>query len=136
MRELILDTMQVSLSADMPATVAELGLQPDPPLLRSIWQQANAVAEQYNDPGRFTAFIGYEWTSMPGGNNLHRNVLFRDGAELTDRTLPFSSLDSQDPEDLWRALDDYERNTGGRVLAIPHNANCSETWVPIPSGSA
>ena len=92
---------------------------------RGVWQEVAAVADRHNDPGRFTAFIGYEWTSMVEGNNLHRVVVFRDGASVAGRWVPFSSLDSQDPEDLWAALAGYEANTGGRVLAIPHNGNVS-----------
>lgn len=97
----------------------------DLPFNRSIWQRVIANAERYNNPGKFTAFIGYEWTSMPEGANLHRNILFRDGAELTAQVLPFSSIDSSDPEDLWRDLAGYEKSTGGRVMAIPHNSNLS-----------
>ena len=83
------------------------------------------ATEKYNEPGRFTAFHGYEWTSMPGGDNLHRNVVFRDGADKALQTLPFSALDSENPEDLWKVLAAYEEKTGGRVLAIPHNPNIS-----------
>ncbi len=92
---------------------------------QSIWNNVGAVADQFNQPGRFTAFIGYEWTSMPGGNNLHRNVLFRDSAEKTSQLLPFSSIDGGDPEQLWEYLAAYEEKTGGKVLAIPHNSNVS-----------
>ncbi|MEZ5569701.1 MAG: DUF3604 domain-containing protein [Halioglobus sp.] len=91
----------------------------------SVWHQVGAVADAYNEPGRFTTFIGYEWTSMPEGDNLHRNVLFRDGADRTNRIVPFSSMDSGDPEDLWAFLANYEASTGGSVLAIPHNGNVS-----------
>lgn len=91
----------------------------------SVWQNVIANAERYNDPGVFTAFIGFEWTSIPDGNNRHRNVLFRDGAKEARQVLPFSSFDSLDPEDLWAYLSEYERRTGGRVLAIPHNSNLS-----------
>ncbi|MFK7977010.1 MAG: DUF3604 domain-containing protein [Halioglobus sp.] len=92
---------------------------------QSIWDQVGAVADRFNEPGRFTALIGYEWTSMPGGNNLHRNVLFRDSSTLTSQVLPFSSMDGGDPEELWAFLESYEKKTGGRVLAIPHNSNVS-----------
>ena len=64
------------------------------------------AAEKYNEPGRFTAFIGYEWTSMPDGNNLHRNVIFRDGKDKADQIIPFSQYDSVDPEDLWKWMAD------------------------------
>jgi len=95
------------------------------PLQASIWQDVIGNAERYNSPGLFTAFIGYEWTSTAGGNNLHRNVVFADGAEKTRQAIPYTSFDSFDPEDLWRALARYEAQTGGRVLAIPHNSNLS-----------
>ncbi len=97
----------------------------DLPFTRTMWERVIANAERHNEPGRFTAFVGYEWTSMPDTANLHRNVLFRDGAEATGQVVPFSAIDSEDPEDLWRFLEDYERRTGGRALAIPHNANVS-----------
>ncbi len=90
-----------------------------------MWQNVTAAAEKYNEPGRFTAFIGYEWTSMPGGVNLHRNVIFRDGKDKADTIIPMSTYDSTDPEDLWNWMLAYEQNTGGRLLAIPHNGNLS-----------
>ncbi|MEE8302030.1 MAG: DUF3604 domain-containing protein, partial [Candidatus Tectomicrobia bacterium] len=96
-----------------------------PQLEASIWHKVGEVADAYNEPGHFTAFIGYEWTSMPDGNNLHRNVLFRDAASKTSQVVPFSSIDSGDPEDLWAFMADYEAKTGGNVLAIPHNGNVS-----------
>jgi hypothetical protein len=94
-------------------------------MARSMWQRTTAAAEQYNEPGRFTAFIGFEWTSMPGGNNLHRNVIFRDGKDKADQIIPFSQYDSIDPEDLWKWMAAYEQKTGGKLLAIPHNGNLS-----------
>jgi hypothetical protein len=117
------------LSADMGLT-AELiegikDVKVPLDMRQAIWDQVGATADAFNEPGRFTAFIGYEWTSMPDGNNLHRNVLFRDGGATTSQVVPFSSMDSGDPEDLWSFLADYERKTGGRVMAIPHNGNVS-----------
>jgi hypothetical protein len=97
----------------------------DAEMLRSAWQRVIAIADQYNEPGRFTAFIGFEWTSMPGGNNLHRVLVFRDDAARAGQVLPFSSFDSEDPEDLWQFMANYEARTGGSVLAIPHNGNLS-----------
>ncbi|MCF6275413.1 MAG: DUF3604 domain-containing protein, partial [Robiginitomaculum sp.] len=93
------------------------------PLMRSIWQRNTKMAEEFNDPGTFTALIGFEYTSTPGGDNLHRNVIFRDGKNKTDKILPFSSLQSDNPEDLWAWMGRYETLTGGQVLAIPHNSN-------------
>jgi len=94
-------------------------------LTRSIWERITGYAEQYNEPGQFTALIGFEWTSSPGGNNLHRNVIFRDGKATADQVLPMSSYDSVDPEDLWNYMAAYEEKTGGRVLALAHNGNLS-----------
>ena len=93
--------------------------------MRSVWQEYTATAEKFNEPGRFTAMIGYEWTSVPGGNNLHRNVLFRDNKDKADQILPFSSWQSEDPEKLWEWMAKYEAKTGGKLLAIPHNGNLS-----------
>jgi len=95
------------------------------PIMKSVWQQYTATAEKYNEPGRFTAMIGYEWTSVPGGNNLHRNVMFRDGKEMADQVFPFSSWNSEDPQKLWAWMAQYEQKTGGKLLAIAHNANLS-----------
>jgi hypothetical protein len=94
-------------------------------IARSTWDLMTETADEYNDPGKFTAFIGYEWTSTPDGNNLHRVVIFKDGADKAGQVVPFSSFDSADPEDLWAYLENYETKTGGRVLAIPHNSNLS-----------
>jgi hypothetical protein len=92
--------------------------------VRNAWQAYTALADKYNDPGRFTAIIGFEWTAI-GGDNLHRNVLFRGNASVANRTLPFSQFDSQNPEDLWRYLAEFEKQSGGEVLAISHNGNLS-----------
>jgi hypothetical protein len=105
------------------------GLITDPksavPLLRSVWNSYIRLADRYNTPGQFTALIGYEWTSVPGGNNLHRVVVFRDDQNKTNQIIPFSAWVSEDPEKLWEFLSNYEQNTGGQVLAIPHNSNLS-----------
>jgi len=90
-----------------------------------MWERLTASAERFNEPGRFTALIGFEWTSSPGGNNLHRNVVFRDGKAKGDRIIPISNYDTNDPEELWKWMAAYEAKTGGRVLAIPHNGNLS-----------
>jgi len=97
----------------------------DPELVRTIWDEMIGFAEQHNEPGRFTAFIGYEWSAMPAGNNLHRVVVMRDDADKASQVLPYAAYDSDDPEDLWQWMADYETKTGGRVLAIPHNGNLS-----------
>ncbi len=105
-----------------PETYAHL---PDS-VQRSIWiKDVVEVADRNNQPGIFTAFTGYEWTAMKDGNNLHRVVIFKDGADKTAQIRPYSVADSIDPEDLWKTLADYERTTGGAALAIAHNGNLS-----------
>jgi hypothetical protein len=101
---------------------------PGTAVYRSAWQQAVKAAEAANDPGRFTAFIGYEWTSNTAGNNLHRNVVFRDDATKALQIEPYTTmkpLGSDDPVDLWKWMTAFEEKTGGRVLAIAHNGNLS-----------
>ena len=97
----------------------------EPRMMQAVWAKVVENADKYNDPGNFTAFHGFEWTSMPNGNNMHRVVIFRDAADKTSKILPFSMYDSVDPEDLWNYLEKYEELTGGKVLAIPHNGNLS-----------
>jgi hypothetical protein len=96
-----------------------------PALQAEIWAGALAIAERYNRPGVFTTLLGYEWTSAPDGSNLHRVVVFRDGSERVGQLPPKSSVGADDPMQLWAHLADYERQTGGQVLAIPHNGNLS-----------
>lgn len=91
----------------------------------SVWEKYLQAAEEFNEPGRFSAIIGYEWTSNPGGQNLHRNVIYRDGAQKARQMLPYTVAQSTNPEDLWKWLDAYEKKTGGRVLAVAHNGNLS-----------
>ncbi|MEE9547151.1 MAG: DUF3604 domain-containing protein, partial [Hyphomicrobium sp.] len=92
--------------------------------VKHAWKAYTALADKYNEPGRFTALIGYEWTAI-GGYNLHRNVIFRGDASVANQTVPFSQFDSQNPEDLWSALAELEEKTGAEVLTIPHNGNLS-----------
>jgi len=110
--------------------------QTNAPFLKTVWHKVIATADLYNKPGSFTAFAGYEWTSLdyapsiiPGNlptfSNLHRVVIFRDGADITSKTIPFSANDSKNPEKLWEYFERYEQETGGAVLAIPHNSNLS-----------
>ena len=102
---------------------------PDSRPYRSAWQETIKAADEANDPGRFTAFIGYEWTSNTGGNNLHRNVIFRDNGMRASLVEPFTTqapFGSDDPRDLWKWMAAYEEKTGGDVLAIAHNGNLSQ----------
>ena len=91
----------------------------------SIWDRITRQADAANEPGRFTALIGFEWSSMPRGDNLHRVVVYRDGAENAGQRVPASSFDGDAPEDLWDFMEAYEQEVGGEILAIPHNANLS-----------
>ena len=106
-----------SLSGDVPPI-------DNPKAIKHAWEEYTALAEHYNQPGVFSTIIGYEYTTE-GANNLHRNVLFRDGPIRANQTRPYSQYDSKNPEDLWAFLADYEERTGGEVLAIAHNGNLS-----------
>jgi hypothetical protein len=97
----------------------------NPDMTRAAWDSVIANAEANNRPGAFTALIGFEWTSQPGGNNIHRVVIFRDGKARVSQVVPFSTYDSDDPEKLWDYMQAYEDATKGKVLAIPHNGNLS-----------
>ena len=92
---------------------------------RSVWGEIMDAAERHNDPGTFTAFLGWEWSSTPGGANLHRVIMMRDGKAVGDQFIPYTSFDSPDPEDLWQWLARTAETTGGEFLAIPHNSNIS-----------
>jgi len=105
---------------------------PGSPIYNGVWEKIIKAAETYNEPGRFTAFIGFEWTSVPKGFNLHRNVILRDDSSRARQVVPMTTmapLGSTDPLDLYKWLDDYEENTGGRALAIAHNGNLSNGWM-------
>jgi hypothetical protein len=110
---------------EVPETMQYL---PGTPAYRSTWRRVIKAAEEANDPGRFTALIGYEWTSLVDGNNLHRNVIYRDGGDVASLVEPYTTerpLGSPDPRDLWKWMANYEAKTGGDVLAISHNGNVS-----------
>ncbi|MEP0200631.1 MAG: DUF3604 domain-containing protein [Halioglobus sp.] len=99
---------------------------PDSKPYKAAWQRTVEAAERYNDPGKFTAFIGYEWTSLVKGNNLHRVVVYRDGGDKGGAMVPYTTMEpfgSTTPRDLWTWLENYEKDTGGDVLAIAHNGN-------------
>jgi hypothetical protein len=96
-----------------------------PEMAYSIWRHSLSVAEKYNAPGRFTSLLGFEWTSAPGGSNLHRVVIFRDGPEQVGSVLPLSSRGNAPVDELWDYLGEYEKASDGKVLAIPHNGNLS-----------
>jgi hypothetical protein len=99
---------------------------PNPALQRSAWERIIDYVDQHNQPGVFTAFHGFEWTSTPDLRNLHRVVVFRDGKAKASQVVPLSIFDTVDPEELWDYLEAYETKTDGRALAIPHNGNLSQ----------
>ena len=105
---------------------------PGSSIYNSLWDDITRTADQYNEPGRFTALIGYEWTSVPKGFNLHRNVILRDDGVRARQVIPLTTqppLGTQDPLDLYQWLADYESKTGGQALAIAHNGNLSNGWM-------
>jgi hypothetical protein len=121
-------TLQIIFAFGTGTLPKALVYSPDGDAYKAAWQDTVKAAEEYNDPGRFTAFIGYEWSSNTAGNNLHRNVIFRDNGDKADRVLPFTTmkpLGSDNPRDLWKWMAAYEDKTGGDVLAIAHNGNLS-----------
>jgi hypothetical protein len=105
-----------------------LSYDPDSAPYRAAWDKTVVAAERYNQPGQFTAFIGYEWTSLVHGNNLHRVVVYRDGGDKGGQMVPYTMTPPQgspNPRDLWKWLTGYEKKTGGKILAIAHNGNLS-----------
>ncbi len=109
-----------------------LNYQPGNPAFLSTWKTIVQAAEDYNDPGQFTALIGFEWTSLVKGNNLHRVVLMRDDADKAIMIEPYTTtppLGSPNPRDLWKWMENWEVETGGKMLAIPHNGNLSNGWM-------
>ncbi|MGI9200623.1 MAG: DUF3604 domain-containing protein [Woeseiaceae bacterium] len=109
-----------------------LNYVPGNPAFATAWETIIQAAEEANEPGKFTAFIGYEWTSMPNGNNLHRNVIYRNDGDYARQMLPYTTappLGSPDPRDLWEWMSQYEKETGGQLLAIAHNGNWSNGWM-------
>ena len=98
----------------------------------NLWNQITSTADRFNEPGRFTTLIGFEWTSVPKGFNLHRNVILRDGGDLARQVTPLTTqppIGTTDPLDLYQWLQDYEDTTDGQALAISHNGNLSNGWL-------
>jgi len=105
-----------------------LNYQPGNEGYKRTWVDLVNAAEEYNEPHVFTAMLSYEWTSLVAGNNLHRNVILRDGPSRALQVLPFTMTPptgSPNPRDLWQWLADYEEKTGGEAITIPHNGNLS-----------
>ncbi|NEQ36842.1 MAG: DUF3604 domain-containing protein [Okeania sp. SIO3I5] len=117
--------VQSEITAVFGRGEAPLCMFPSAEEFQTAWQEIVDAAETYNDPGNFTAVIGYEWTSVLGGNNLHRNIIYRDNGDKAKQLVPYTTDQSTNPEDLWNWMQAYEDKTGGDVLAIPHNGNLS-----------
>ena len=115
-------TMDV-INAFSQGTTPEVVLDRD--FQQTVWDEYIDITERFNEPGRFTAMIGYEWTSTEDGINLHRNVLYRDDGDVARRMVPYTTAESFNPEDLWKWMARYEETTGGKVLALAHNGNMS-----------
>lgn len=126
-------TVLPEADADPRAAAAEtLGSSLVPPLPKveaDTWRQITDAAERYNDPGNFTAMIGWEWSSIPGGANLHRVVVTDGNAGSAQQYQPFGLDDSPYPEDLWRWLAETAAATGDDFVAIPHNSNISKGFM-------
>ncbi len=99
------------------------------PLRRDAWAETTAAADRHNEPGRFTAMIGWEWSSLPNGANLHRVVMTSADGETARRFMPYSSNESSYPEDLWAWLEKTTTETGAEFVAIPHNSNISKGYM-------
>jgi len=105
---------------------------PGSEVYNNLWYDIVDTADQFNDPGKFTALIGFEWTSVPKGINLHRNVILRDNGDRARQVIPLTTqppIGTTNPLDLYKWLDDYEKKTGGQAFAISHNGNLSNGWL-------
>ena len=105
---------------------------PGSAVFNNLWDEIIDAAEQFNDPGQFTALIGFEWTSVPKGFNLHRNVILRDNGDRARQVVPLTTqppMGTTDPMDLYQWLGDYETRTNGQAMAISHNGNLSNGWM-------
>jgi hypothetical protein len=119
-KKAVMELIAAQSQKKLPAAISDVTFA------KTMWNKNVDVAEKYNEPGRFTTFIAYEWTSnVGGGDNLHRNVIYRDGADKGRQVLPYTTFQSENPEDLWKWMAEWEKTTGGKILAIPHNGNLS-----------
>ena len=105
------------------ATGHDIDALSDPAVVSPVWRRIVDIADKYYQPGTFTTFAAYEWTSTPNSKNLHRNIFFLDTKKVPE--VPLTSLDSTDPLELWRWMD-AQRAAGNEVLAVSHNANLSD----------
>ncbi len=114
-----MDVINRFSQGNVPEVVLDRGFQ------KTIWDDVVDTAEAFNEPGRFSAIIGYEWTSTEDGNNLHRNVIYRDDGDVARQIVPYTTAESFNPEDLWKWMANFEEKTGGQVLTLAHNGNMS-----------
>ncbi len=113
-----------------PSNVLELNpLGDHSATVATAWSEIVDAAERHNEPGTFTAFVGWEWSSIPTGANLHRVVMSPNGGDISKQYIPFGSDQSQYPEDLWAWLDKTSEGTGAEFIAIPHNSNTSKGYM-------
>lgn len=128
--KMMVDDMGSAINAILGSLITGTPMQEfiTPELLSTNWERYKKTANEYNNPGTFTTLIAWEWTSIPNGRNMHRNVFFRDSGPLT----PFSGFDSVFPEDLW-TYQEIQRNLGHDNLAISHNGNVSDGWMYSPN---
>jgi len=125
--DLITNFAQMTIPEELVAQYS-----PGSSIYNSIWDRTTKIADRFNEPGRFTALIGFEWTSVPKGFNLHRNVILRDDGIRARMVVPLTTqppIGTQDPLDLYQWLDDYRTKTGGQTFAISHNGNLSNGWM-------
>ncbi len=123
---LLPDTNDVEQAAGRPPSLPIPGAAA---MTRTVWQEMIEAADAHDAPGRFTALIGWEWSSIPGGANLHRVVFTSADASVAGKFLPWASSDSMYPEDLWKWLDETSAATGAEFTAIPHNSNISKGYM-------
>ncbi len=95
----------------------------------TAWSEIVDAAERHNQPGKFTTLIGWEWSSIPTGANLHRIVFTPDSGDIAKQFVPYGSDQSQYPEDLWTFLEQTQERTGARFVAMPHNSNISKGYM-------
>ncbi|MHC4552794.1 MAG: DUF3604 domain-containing protein [Planctomycetota bacterium] len=129
--EAAFDLIQNFAQMTVPEEIV-MAYSPGSEVYNGIWNQIIDAAEKYNEPGRFTAFIGFEWTSVPKGFNLHRNVILREDASYARQVTPLTTLPptgSTDPLVLYQWLEDYQTKTGGSAFAFSHNGNLSNGWM-------
>jgi hypothetical protein len=109
---------------------SDVSMLPLPPEIEiDAWKSITDYADEHYEPGVFTALVGWEWSSIPGGANLHRVVVSDSSGKLAQSYDPFGSDNSPYPEDLWAWLEETSAATGANFIAIPHNSNISKGYM-------